>query len=131
MKAELSMKYIENSNPKSFKYGTLDCALWAFKYVKTVNGLDLYSKYVGKYKTWAGGRSALRKQGDVSLINYLNNNFEIMEMNFAQRGDLVMYKGAVGICQGKYSFFLNEKNVAHRLTEFCGHAWRVEEKCPR
>ncbi len=129
MKSDISRIYIKNSNPETFEYGIMDCALWAFRYVRNVNGMDLYSKYVGKYKTWAGGRAALRKQGDLSLIDYLDNHFVSIAPSFASRGDLVMYRGAVGICQGKFSFFLNKKDVAHRSTLICRYAWKVKDKC--
>lgn len=129
MKSDISRIYIKNSNPQTFEYGTMDCALWAFRYVKNVNGMDLYSKYVGKYKTWAGGRSALRKQRDGSLVEYLDKNFVRIDPSFASRGDLVMCRGAVGICQGTFSFFLNKKELAHLSTLGCRYAWKVKEKC--
>jgi len=131
MKSDVSRIYIKNSNPETFEYGTMDCALWAFRYLKNVNGMDLFSKYVGKYKTWAGGREALRKNGDVSLINYISHHLQPIAIGFASRGDLVMYRGAVGICHGKFSFFLNKKEVASRATSDCRYAWKVKEKCHR
>jgi len=129
MKDEISRKYIEGTMPKSFEYGKNDCALWSFKYVKILSGIDLVSKYQGKYKTWAGGRSALKKYGDKNLITYLNNNFKEIQPSYAQRGDLLMLRGAVGICQGRFSYLLNKKGVVHRPTLDCKMAWRVEQKC--
>ena len=129
MKDEISRKYIEETKPNSFEYGKNDCALWAFKYIKLLNGVDLVSKYLGKYKTWSGGRSALRKYGDKSLIEYLDDNFMKITPPYAQRGDLVMLRGALGLCQGRLTYFLNKKGVAHRYTLDCKFGWRVEEKC--
>jgi len=129
MKEKLSREYIEDTPKGSFEYGTNDCALWAFKYVYSLNGLDLFTKYLGQYKTWSGGREALRKFGDKSLKDYLNNHFDEIKIWFAGRGDLVMYRGAVGICQGKLSFFLNKKNIISLNTLDCKDAWRVKEKC--
>lgn len=129
MKVEISREHIENTRPKMFEYGQNDCALWSFRYIKSLNGLDLFTKYLGKYKTWAGGRSALRKLGDKTLIDYVSKHFKIIKISFAQRGDLVMSRGALGICQGKYTHFFNKKGVIHKLTFDCKYAWRVEEKC--
>lgn len=126
MKAEVSRRHIEETKPESFEYGKNDCALWSFKYLKRLNGLDLLTKYAGKYKTWSGARASLRKQGDVSLVDYLNSHLKTIEINFAQRGDLVMYRGALGLCQGKRSYFLNKKGVQHLYTFDCKLAWRVE-----
>lgn len=129
MKEKLSREYIEKTQQGSFEYGTNDCALWVGKYVYLLNGLDLFSKYLGEYKTWSGGREALRKFGDKGLRDYLDNHFETIKILFAARGDLVMYRGGVGICQGKFSFFLNKKNIARINTLSCKEAWRVKEKC--
>lgn len=131
MKEKVSRNHIENTKSDSFKYGYNDCALWSFRYVKALNGLDLFTKYVGKYTTWSGGRSALRKFGDNTLINYVNQNFKSIHLSFAQRGDLIMFRGALGICQGKFTFFLNKKGVTHILTNDCSLSWRVDEKCPK
>jgi len=129
MKSELSRNYIEKTKPGSFKYGSNDCAMWVFKYLKVVNGTNLLSKLINKYKTWSEGRKLLRSMGHKNLKEFLDKQVSRIPVSYAQRGDLVMYGGALGICQGKFSYFLNKKNVTHLVTLDCKFAWRVEEKC--
>ncbi len=129
MKEDISRNYIEKTKPGSFKYGSNDCAMWVFKYVKSLNGIDFLSKLMNKYKTWSEGRELLRSMGHKNLKEFLDKQIKTIPVSYAQRGDLVMCRGALGICQGKFSYFLNKKNVTHLVTLDCKFAWRVEEKC--
>jgi len=126
-KEKLSREYIENTKPTSFKYGVLDCAIWVGKYVESITGMDFYSSFQNKYKTWSGGRDELRRSGYESLTNYMDKNFSRIPVLMAKRGDLVFFKGALGICQGTYSWFLNKTGKSSKFTNDCTKAWVIEE----
>lgn len=127
MKEKKSREYIENTQPNSFKYGILDCAIWVGKYVESITGGDFYSEFEHEYKTWSGGRSELRRKGHNSLRDYMNKNFKRIPILMARRGDLVFFRGALGICQGKYSYFLNKSGKSAKITEDCTQSWTIEE----
>ena len=134
MKEKVSRVYIENTEPNTFKYGFLDCAIWVGKYVKLLTGNDFYSQFENRYKTWSGGRDEIRNAGHESLTDYMDKNFSSIPVLMAKRGDVVFFRGAIGICQGTYSWFLNKSGKSSKFTYDCTKAWQIEKdvaKCPR
>ena len=72
-----------------FEFGSNDCALWAGRVVNAVTGDDVFSEYVGRYKTATGGYRAFKKAtGFASHIEYVKSTLELEQNAFAQAGDL-------------------------------------------
>ena len=91
----------EKSRKKPFVRGKRDCGLWVCDVIKTITGVDLGVDYRGVYKNLDGAKLALKRDGGslyhatIKKLGLPMNN-----VNFAQRGDLVMLRGDEGLSLG-------------------------------
>lgn len=118
----------ERSNTP-FAWGKNDCALFAADAVLGICGTDFAEEFRGKYKTETGAKKALAKQG--GIVEILNSKLEAIPVDFAQRGDLVLFDGDLGSTLGVYwhggVFAAGPDGVVlidaihHKIT----NAWRV------
>lgn len=115
-------EFIEKNKDNKFKYGKWDCFIFAVQAVKIISGKD-YSKG-NKYKSKKDGLALLKTKG--GYLNVLDNLFSrIDNINLTQRGDLVYYEGAIGICIGAKSIFVNEEGYTFINTNEAQAAYKV------
>lgn len=108
-----------------FEWGKNDCILWSMMIVEAITGKDYTSKHRGKYRDKKSADAYLKKLGK-SLDKIVDAKFKRIKAIEAGRGDLVFYQGAVGICDGLYSFFMKEPGgLVPIKTVKCSAAWRV------
>lgn len=121
--------YLAGLSGAQFRWGKLDCALFAAGAVRTMTGIDPAAQYRGHYTTARGSVRALRKWGAGTLPATIDALFETIEPAFARRGDLVMVDGMVGVCFGADGLFVGEESGAPGLVRFprarWSKAWRV------
>ena len=127
---EILNEYIDSSYEIDFEWGRNDCALWVGKYLERVKVSTHYIGFLGRYETELGAKRTLTVNGHDSLESladyYLSRRDSI---HFAQRGDIVYYEKALGLCAGINSFFLMpDKGVVAIDTQLCDIAWRGD-KC--
>ena len=92
--------YLTDMAGKVYSYGEHDCALFAAGAVLAMTGNDPAGEFRGRYSTAGGSVKALKKDGAGDLEATIAAKFEVKPIGFAQRGDLVTYAGAVGVCIG-------------------------------
>ena len=69
---------------------------------------------------------------DIALHIAEENNFKKIDINFAQRGDILYYKdefdwdGTLGVCIGSQTMFNWKKGMTIIPNTECEIAWRIE-----
>lgn len=116
--------YLAEHRKDEFRYGVMDCSLFAAGAVEAMTGEDPAAEYRGKYKSLAGSVRALKRK---SLAEVMDAKFEQVPPAFAMRGDVVMKDGSLGICIGREALFVGEEGGAAGLVRLSGweSAWRV------
>lgn len=109
-----------------FAWGSHDCALFAADVVLAITGADHGAVFRGRYRTANGAARALKKQGFAGLPDYLDSIFTRRPVSYARRGDVVLYDGAMGICDGGTSWFVTADGLTPIPTLTCETAWGVD-----
>jgi len=104
--------YIASVRMRPFEWGQHDCILFACAAAEAQTGRDAAAEYRGKYTDKAGAAKALRDIGEGTLLNTVDSQFAPKPVGRAQRGDLVMVDGAVGVCMGANALFVGEERLA-------------------
>lgn len=109
-----------------FCWGKNDCALFAADCVLAMTGQDYAAAFRGKYDSEIGAVKALKRYGKGDLESTMDAQFPRKPVTLAQRGDVVMREGALGICMGATSFFVTiADGLAGYKTADCLTAWGV------
>lgn len=114
---------------KPFQWGEHDCALFMGRTVRAMTGIDTVGQFEGKYSTESGAK-ALLKPYKGGIIGLLDNHPDLLKIDIrmAKRGDIVFDKKskAVGICNGRQSAFITEKDgLTFKRTLDLDMAWGV------
>jgi len=118
--------YIEASRGLSFVWGENDCALWASSWVDLCTGSAHASEWAGLYDTEEGAKELMLERLCANVDEVATSILLRKSVKMAQRGDLVLFSGALGICDGRKSYFLTpEKGLVCVLTVQCAKAWAV------
>lgn len=123
--------YLDRVAEEPFRWGLLDCALFAASCVNAMTGIDPASAYRSQYDTAAGAARALREHGAGTLLRTIRATFpNEVSPHFAQRGDVVMKDAtSTGICVGRFSYFVGQEGSREGLivipTAECRYAFRV------
>ena len=129
--------HIEETRKKTkFKYGRNDCITFVLKGIEIITGKKVFDH---KWKSIKDGRELINKykKNDllgIALLIGKENNFKQIQVNFAQRGDVVYHKniresdldGSLGICLGEKCLFNWSKGMTFKPTLECKIAWRIE-----
>lgn len=114
------------------EFGEFDCAIGlASGAIKAMTGKDLGKEFRGKYKTALEGHKLVREKGHKGLVQLVSSLLEEKPVAFAQRGDVVIYQGCLGVCNGRVSFFMpasdkgEEPGLMRVETLNCEKAWKV------
>ncbi|WP_193753035.1 DUF6950 family protein [Sphingomonas endophytica] len=100
--------YVASLEGSSFRWGELDCALFAAGAVLAQTGVDLAAAYRGRYTTARGSVRALRRLGAGTLEATIAAALPAVAPAFARRGDVVMSDGIAGVCLGPRAIFVGE-----------------------
>lgn len=108
--------FLARNADRPFAWGSWDCALAATAAAAAITGEDRAAVFrtIG-YSTERGARQALRDHGAGTLIRTMNSLYPRKPKAFAQRGDIVMAKGALGICVGPRALFVGEQHLIEAL----------------
>lgn len=85
-----------------FSWGENDCCTFAAKCVDAQYNTNIYDQISGKYSTELGSkRFSIEKVGTSYLPTLLDAYLsERVDKNYAQRGDVVTFEGALGLTAG-------------------------------
>lgn len=106
-------------------YGQHDCALHGANAVLAQTGVDHGAPFRGRYTTEIGAARALRKHGAGTIEATFDAHLSAVAPALAQRGDLVMAQGAIGVCIGGEAIFAGEAGHARIGRAEWTRAWRV------
>jgi len=91
-----------------YVWGEHDCALFAAGAVQAMTGADPAAAFRGRYRSKRTAAKALREIGAGTLETTIDGLFETIAPAFAQRGDLVLHEGAVGVSAGRFALFVGD-----------------------
>lgn len=118
--------YLEQSSKIAFQWGVNDCALWVARYYDQLTGSTLSDEWAGLYDTEEGADQLLQERGYKSVTDIVDVFLPSKSLKFAQRGDIVAFNGALGICDGRRSYILTkERGMFPILTSNCQRIWTV------
>ncbi|MDG9890554.1 DUF6950 family protein [Pseudomonas juntendi] len=88
---------IQAAFERPFLWGEFDCCLFVADCAAAICGVDPAKEYRGRYKTEIGAKRVIAStHGSVEAV--LDTYFERIDVQFAQRGDIVSFEGASGKC---------------------------------
>ena len=131
-------QHVKQHSKAPFRYGELDCCLWAVSHIQAITGIDVGGDFRGKYSTKKSAFALIKKvTGGTtveSVVDFVTAKFgmpELAHVNFAQRGDIVTFvqdgQPCVGIVHldGKNALFVAENGLNKIEVSKCSRAWRV------
>jgi len=131
-KLELVIKELKNQ--EKFIRGKNDCFTFVIDSIQAITGKKVFHK---KYKTLKEAKKLIKILKckdllDVALKITKENNFKIIDIDKAQKGDVLYYRdkgdleGTLGICIGEKVMFNWKENIVLIEKNYCEKAWRVE-----
>lgn len=121
------VQYLKDAEKLEFVWGQHDCALWVAMYVDHLTGSRHAEEWLGRYGTENECKELLRERGYGSHAEIFALHLtERATVRHARRGDVMLHpQGAVGICEGRRSFFLMMSGLTSFPTTECLRAWEV------
>tara|TARA_R100001369_G_scaffold46449_1_gene72794 strand:+ start:618 stop:1037 length:420 start_codon:yes stop_codon:yes gene_type:complete len=131
-KLELLIK--ETINKEKFIRGKNDCVTFVINSIESITGKKVFDK---KYKTLKDAKEIIKSLKskdllDIALKIAKENNFKIIDIDKAQRGDVFYYidtrdlDGTLGVCIGENVMFNWKEQIALIPKNNCKIAWRIE-----
>ncbi len=124
--------YLEPLRLCAFAWGRHDCCTFSAGAVEAMTGIDPMPEFRGRYTTARGSVRALRRFGAGDLVRTLDGKFEPVAAPLAQRGDIVMSSGLLGICLGPFLVAVGREGEREGLIRIerpiwdAPRAWRVQ-----
>ena len=103
----------------SFEWGAADC----FAFVTGRAGIDTSHMPPRTYTGRIGAARYIKRLGFNSLADLMDSLMTPKPVGFAQRGDVLLKDGCLGICKGTYGLFLAETGYTRVATVVCERAW--------
>lgn len=103
--------YIVAAGEKPFAFGEHDCILFGVGGAAEITGVDEGAAYRGQYHDRKGAAAILKRLGKGTLSRTVDASFARKPVAFAQRGDLVEFRKAIGICLGQDAAFVSDARL--------------------
>ena len=132
-KLELVIKELKNK--EKFIFGKNDCLTFPVECIEVITGIKVFNN---KYKSLDEAKKILKKMKskdilDVALENAKKYNFKEIDIDKAQKGDVLYYtsstselNGTLGVCIGEKIMFNWKKSIVLIDKVYCKIAWRIE-----
>lgn len=117
--------YLNGVRDVPHAYGSHDCALHGANAVAAMTGNDFGIPFRGRYRTELGAARALRKRGAGTLEATFGAHLPEIHPALAQRGDMVLAQGSIGVCIGSEAMFAGEHGLERIGRAAWTRAWRV------
>lgn len=117
--------YIENKRNEPFQYGINDCCTFVFGAIEAITGMDKMPEFRGKYDSSIAAAKALREIGFGTLEATVDSKLPVVEIGKAQRGDVAMFDGSLGIVAGSFAWFVSDDGLERVPREDWAKAWSV------
>tara|TARA_R110000782_G_scaffold2805_2_gene10550 strand:- start:748 stop:1167 length:420 start_codon:yes stop_codon:yes gene_type:complete len=118
-----------------FIRGKNDCFTFVLDSIQAITGKKVFNK---KYKTLTEAKKLIKVLKCKDLLGVLlkitkENNFKVIDIDKAQKGDILYYtdnrselNGTVGVCVGEKIMFNWKNEIALIPKNNCKIAWRIE-----
>jgi hypothetical protein len=118
---------VESVRNTPFQWGRHDCATWAADVRLALTGQDAAAAWRGRYKSGRGALRVMRRMGFRTLEAGVTGilGAPLPTPLLAQRGDVVLYGDALGVCIGATGLFLGPDGLVELPIAACRLAWRV------
>ena len=125
--------YIEQNRRTPFQWGTMDCLSFGLNWAQLATGIKTWDD-IETYDTEFGAARVLKSRGYDSLNAALDAHFTQRELNFVQRGDLVIgantasesFTGLIGVHCGDVCAYTGENGLEFFPPDSALHAWKVD-----
>ena len=132
--SKLELIIEETKNKEKFVFGKNDCVTFVINSIEAITGKKVFDN---KYKTIKDAKEIIKSLKskdllDIALKIAKENNFKVIDIDKAQKGDVLYYKdktdldGTLGICIGELVMFNWKKEIALIPKNNCKIAWRIE-----
>lgn len=115
--------YLEPLHAAPFAWGQHDCCTFAAGAVAAMTGVDPMPEFRGQYRSVAGSVRALQRLGAGTLAATLDGKFDVVPASLAQRGDIVMSHGLLGVCLGTHLIAVGSEGERDGLILIKRSAW--------
>lgn len=115
--------YLEPLRLRAFAWGEHDCCLFTAGAVLAMTGVDPMPEFRGRYSTAIGAERALRRYGASTLDATLDGKFAPIAPALAQRGDIVMTGGMLGVAWGSFLFGVGSEGEREGLVRVDRASW--------
>lgn len=103
-------EYIKSNENNKFKLGSWDCLEFVLCYHTNLSELHFVKKIRGKYESILDYERLLLENNYINILDCAKKSLKKRDKMFAQKGDIAVYKKALGLVEGYYSIFLSPKN---------------------
>lgn len=127
--------YLDRVSEYRFKWGatkpgTHDCATFVCGAIKAQTGVDITGDFAGKYTSWIEAGKWLIDNGYRSFYDCVTDKLgESIHASQARRGDIVGRQANgrfyLGVCVGKFSYFLDDNGTTPWPSIDCDACWRI------
>ena len=132
--SKLELIIEETKNKEKFVFGKNDCVTFVINSIESITGKKVFDN---KYKTIKDAKEIIKSLKskdllDIALKIAKENNFEVIDIDKAQKGDVFYYidktdlDGTLGVCIGENVMFNWKKEIALIPKNNCKIAWRIE-----
>ena len=132
--SKLELIIEETKNKEKFIFGKNDCVTFVINSIEAITGKKVFDN---KYKTIKDAKKIIKSLKskdllDIALKIAKENNFKVVDIDKAQKGDVLYYKdttdldGTLGVCIGELVMFNWKKEIALIPKNNCKIAWRIE-----
>ncbi|MCD1591815.1 hypothetical protein K7H13_13760 [Qipengyuania citrea] len=132
--------YLDRVRDEPFGWGEHDCVLFCNGAVKAITGKDFVSKYAGQYTDKREAALLLREIKAGTLKSAVTKKLgKPVHVAQAGKGDIVLRNKAIGVCVGRFTYFVGEQTVDFNYEGFpitkdglvtwptldCDCAWKI------
>jgi len=121
--------YLAAASRTPFAPGAHDCALFAAGAVQAMTGNDLAEGWRGRYRTLAGGRRVLKREGVADHVALAARHLEEVPVSWAQPGDVAAVPTAdgpaLGVVQGASIYVVSAAGLGLVPLTAAARAFRV------
>ena len=133
--SKLELIIEETKNKEKFVFGKNDCVTFVINSIESITGKKVFDN---KYKTIKDAKEIIKSLKskdllDIALKIAKENNFKVVDIDKAQKGDVLYYtsstsdlNGTLGICIGENVMFNWKEEIALIPKNNCKIAWRIE-----
>ena len=118
-------EYLAGHRRTPFAWGIHDCVLFAAGAVEALTGVDPAADVRGRYATAIGSKRTLTRMGYASVEALADAHLSRTNTAMAQRGDVVMADGSLGVCVGRDALFPGTDGLERLPRAVWQAAWSV------